>query len=356
MKMFSFLRTNLLRILLFLISAFFLILFFYHIGKSDGYSALFSTLMSGKFSLLLSATTLMIISLFIKAYRYYILIKPSNPFVRLVPFFPVFFVGYGISVLGPLKSGEIASVEINKRGLNISRSSSFAAIVFFRLLDVYFVLLFFLFSLFYTVPKLLQFEGTTILYIILLVCVAVTIVMSIFVFSPPFGKLLYAILFFLTNKINKKSGVWLEINLLPFLNNYYNSLKFLYSQSYILIIVLISTLIRWLIEFYAFYLTLLAFSASISFLDVSSISAITIIIGIISFAPAGLGTGTLSSQLLLEQLGILSAIAGAAILFQTLIGPGLSIFAGSLSSPFLPTTKDQDVPTTTEPKENIDQL
>ena len=99
--------------------------------------------------------------------------------------------------------------------------------------------------------------------------------------------------------------------------------------------VVITTVIRWVLEFYSLKLTLLAFSESISFIDAASISSITLLAGIIT--PAGLGTGTITAQVLLEGLSatITSAIAAAVVIYQTLVGTGLTLSTAALSSIFI---------------------
>ena len=334
MKVSTFLKKYLFRTIVILIMIGTLLYFFLRLWKQGELASTFLVYRDAIISMLILALILMISSLFIKAYRFYILIKASSEHLTFKGFLIPFFVGYGFSTIGPLKSGEIVSVEINKRSISVPRSSSLAAIAFFRILDLLFVLVFFIVALGITIPKINP-TNIIIYQIIFYVTLGITILLSFILFFPPVGHFCFRLIKKLVGKFSSKGENWLEETILPALKNYYTSLQYLYKQKLIAGVVVITTVLRWVLEFYSLKVTLLAFSEYIPFIDAAGISSITLLAGIIT--PAGLGTGTITAQALLEGVSatITPAIAAATVIFQTLVGTGLTLSVAALSSIFI---------------------
>ncbi len=311
-----------------------LLYFFLRLWRQGELASTFLAYGDAVISLLIVALILMISSLFIKAYRFYILLKASSDHLTFKGFLIPFFVGYGFSTIGPLKSGEIVSVEINKRSISVPRSSSLAAIAFFRIFDLLFVLIFFIAALGITIPKI-DPTNIVIYRVIFYVSLGVTILLSIVLFFPPIGFFCFKIIKKIVGKFSTKGESWLEETIHPALKNYYTSLQYLYKQKLTAVVVIVTTVIRWILEFYSLKMTLLAFSESIPFIDAAGISSITLLAGIVT--PAGLGTGTITAQALLEGVSatITPAIAAATVIFQTLVGTGLTLSVAALSSIFI---------------------
>ena len=334
MSLVTFFKKHLFRIIVILIMIGTLTYFFLRLWLKGELADTFLAYRDTIVYLLILAFFLMLVSLFIKAYRFYILLRVSSDHLTFKGFLIPFFVGYGFSTIGPLKSGEIVSVEINKRSVSIPRSSSIAAIAFFRILDMLFVLIFFIVALAVTIPKINP--ANIIIYrIIFYASLGATIILSFILFFPPIGYFTLKILKVITGKFSVKGEKWLEKVIHPALENYYKSLKHLYKQKLMATGVVITTVIRWVLEFYSLKFTLLAFGESISFIDAASISSITLLAGIVT--PAGLGTGTITAQVLIEGLSvtITSAIAAAVVIYQTLVGTGLTLSTAAISSIFI---------------------
>ncbi|MBY8999700.1 MAG: flippase-like domain-containing protein [Candidatus Heimdallarchaeota archaeon] len=335
MKLTTFLKKYLFRILVILLMIAALAYFFVNLAQREELGEAFLQFTSANVLYLILALFLMLISLIIKAYRFYILIKASNPNLKFYKFLIPFFVGYGFSTLGPLKSGEIASVEINKRSLAVPRSSSIAAIAFFRVLDLFVVLILFIIGLGTTIPGMVEEQYTLSLNIVFYISLAGTVILSILLFFPPFGRIFLRGVKAMVGKISKKGRIWFEVKIDPALENYYTSLQYLYKQIFLAGIVVVTTIVRWGLEFYSFKLTIMAFGANISLLDAASISSVTLFVGLLTFVPAGLGTGTLTTQYLLEQMSIVPSIAAASVIFQTIVGTGITLSVAAISSFFV---------------------
>jgi uncharacterized protein (TIRG00374 family) len=319
-----------------------LVYFFVRLQQSGDLSKAFSSFGTAIIGFLILAFFLMLVSLFLKAYRFYILLKPSSPDLKFRKFLLPFFVGYGFSTLGPLKTGEIASVEINKRSLSIPRSNTLAAIAFFRILDLYVVIIFFIVALGTTIPRIVDPNYTLYLQIVFYVSLAGTIFLSFVFFFPPIGKFTLNIIQKIVGKFSERGEEWIEGILHPALLEYYASLKHLYTNKILALLVIVTTVVKWFFEFYSVKVTLIAFNSNITVIDAAAISSVTLLVGIVTFVPAGLGTGTLTTQALLEGLLIPPPIVGASIIYQTLIGTGLTLSVAAISSFFVKETKSTE--------------
>ncbi len=340
MKIATFLKKYLFRILVILLMLAALTYFFVSLALRDELGEAFSRFFTANLLYLVLAALLMLVSMIIKAYRFFILIKPSNPELKFLKFLLPFFVGYGFSTLGPLKSGEIASVEINKRSLSVPRSSSLAAIAFFRIFDLFVVLILFIIGLGTTIPGMVEEQYTILLNIVFYIALTGTIILSILLFFPPVGRLFLRGVKAIVGKISHKGKKWLDTVIDPALENYYTSLQYLYKQVFLAMLVVVTTLIRWFLEFLSFKLTIMAFGENITILDAAAISSITLFVGMLTLVPAGLGTGTLTTQYLLEQLSIAPAIAAASVIFQTIVGTGVTLSVAAISSFFVKEQKE----------------
>jgi len=340
MKIATFLKKYLFRILVVLLMLAALTFFFANLELRDELGEAFSRFLTANVLYLVLAALLMLVSMIIKAYRFFILLKSSSPELRFLKFLLPFFVGYGFSTLGPLKSGEIASVEINKRSLYVPRSSSLAAIAFFRVFDLFVVLILFIIGLVTTIPGMVEKQHMIALHIIFYISLAGTVILSILLFFPPVGRLFLRGVKAIVRKISKRGKKWLDSVIDLALENYYVSLQYLYKQVFLALIVVVTTVVRWFLEFYSFKLTIMAFGENITLLDAAAISSITLFVGIATFVPAGLGTGTLTTQYLLEQLSIAPAIAAASVIFQTIVGTGVTLSIAAISSFFVKEQKE----------------
>ena len=342
----------------------------------------FSLYKTAVFYLLILSLLFMVISTIVKAYRFYILIKPSSPDLKFIKFLIPYFVGYGFSVLGPFKTGEIASVEINKRSLDVPRSSSLAALAFFRIVDMFVVLVFFIIALGTTVPEIINYieqksallqvqssvyyikqkisiweflsSGLTgniqlAIQIVFYVAIVGTMILTFILFFPPVGRLVLRIIVNITGKLSTKGKTFLENKIVTAVDDYYNSLKLLYTKKMIATMVIVTTVFRWILEFYSLKFTLMAFGGNISLVNAASVTSITLLVGLLTFVPAGLGTGTVTTQSLFKGLNISPVVAGATIIFQTLIGTCLTLSIAAFSSIFLKEKKIEMIGKEKEP-------
>jgi len=207
------------------------------------------------------------------------------------------------------------------------------------------VLVFFIIALGVTVPNIINNTITSdpdlasyIQYgtkVVFYLSIAGTVILTAILFVPRIGRFFLKITTTITRKISKKGGDWLDRVVQPALDDYYKSLKFLYSKIVIATIVVTTTVLRWILEFYSLKFTLAAFNTEINLIDAASVTSIALLIGLLTFVPAGAGTGTITTEILLIGLLINKNIADAAILYQALIGIILTLLLAAIASPFL---------------------
>ena len=313
--------------------------FFWRLRKDYDIVDIKTILSNSNYLLLLVALFLMLLSLIIKSYRYYILVKHSTPTMSFLSFIPPFLIGYGFSILGPFKTGEVVSIEINKQTRSIPRTTSIAALAIFRIFDLLITIAFFAVAFLTTIPKITAARYHVVLSLTFIVSLGGALFLSIVLFFPPIGRIIIKITAKLLGIFSITAKNWAENNLSKALSKYYNSLTLIRKQKLLSVLVFILTLTRWLLEFFAFKLTLCAFKININFIDVISLSTITLFVGLLSLTPAGLGSGTLTSQALLEAMKADPLAAATAIVYQSLISQGLCISLALVSSIFIKRTK-----------------
>jgi hypothetical protein len=84
---------------------------------------------------LLGAVVLLLGSLFVRAQRWVILLRPVKPSIRYWPVYAAMNIGYMINNVLPLRMGEILRAYFLGRSESISKSSALATIVVERLID-----------------------------------------------------------------------------------------------------------------------------------------------------------------------------------------------------------------------------
>lgn len=328
-----------------------LVYFFIRLDQKGELKTVWELMFSANTMFIGGALFCMLFSMVFKAFRYFVLIHHSAPSITFRQFLAPFFVGYGFSVLGPFKVGEVVSVEVNKQALNIPRTASVAALAVFRTYDLIITILFFFIGIWKTVAHIVGEDYQNLITILFFVVVILTTVFMIILFFPPFGWLIKRITVSIFKVISMKFAIKMDNVIDSTLKNYYSSLKFVFQRKRPALYALFLSLSRWLIEFLAFNLILHALDISISYIDSATIVSITLYVSLLTFAPAGIGTGTLTTQFLLEASGVPTNIAGAIVILNTIMGAGLIAILATISTLFVRKKKEED--TVTEKHKNI---
>ncbi|MHA1854046.1 MAG: lysylphosphatidylglycerol synthase transmembrane domain-containing protein [Candidatus Heimdallarchaeaceae archaeon] len=328
-------KTFILKFLILCIMVGSLAYFIIRLEKKEDLKSVWGLMISAKTWLVTMALVCMIVSMLLKAYRYFILVNHTVPTMKFHQFLAPFLVGYGFSVLGPFKTGEIVSVEVNKQSQGVPRTASIAALAIFRTYDLVITILFFLIGIWRTIPRLVGIEYQKALHILFFIITGMTVILVIILFYQRVGWVSTNILVKIVGVFSSRFAEWLYPRINSILENYYTSLRIVAKQGSTAIIALFLSLARWLLEFLAFQFILNSLDISFKYIDSAAIVSITLYVSLLTFVPAGLGTGTLTSQLLLESSGLASDIAAAAVINMTLVGTGLTLISAAISILFL---------------------
>jgi len=123
---------------------------------------------------LLPAFLLMLISHFVRAYRWRYFLEPMKDGVKFSPMFSALMIGYAANNIFPLRLGEFLRAYAIGKSQKISKSSAFATIIVERLIDILALLLLLGSTiLFYPLPEIIEKSG----YVILAITVGAIIFM-----------------------------------------------------------------------------------------------------------------------------------------------------------------------------------
>ncbi len=221
--------------------------------------------------------------------------------VGFVVLFPIQILGFTVSNFTPGKVAEPAKTVILKMRTGIPVSTSLTSIIWERLIDVMVLVLFAAITI-----SSLSLSSEFFVIGLLSICIfsAIILISVAVLFNKRFGiKIFYII---------KKLPV---LKRLPenFMDLFYKVRidKIALSKCFI------TTLIAWTGEGLVLYFTLLAFGVQINPVILAGIVALSVVIGIASSLPGGLGTTEIVMAVLLGLVGVENSIAvTAAITFR----------------------------------------
>jgi uncharacterized protein (TIRG00374 family) len=212
--------------------------------------------------------------------------------------YPVQVLGFTISNFTPGKAAEPAKAVILKMRTDIAISFSLASIIWERILDVVVLVAFSLVAI-TTITMSADFFLPIVLGIgifVALVCLSLLVL-----YSEKFGRKIFSLL--------KKLPLFKR---LP-----ENFMDLFYSQQMSkgrVVKAFFSTLIAWTFNGLTLYAVLLAFGVQVNMLTAIGVVALSVVVGIASSLPGGLGTTEIIMIFMLGALGINSATAAAATL------------------------------------------
>lgn len=210
---------------------------------------------------------------------------------------PIQILGFTISNFTPGKAAEPAKAILLKAVKEVPISSSLASIIWERVMDVI-VLILFSVAAISTLSLgsnfILAAFGVTVFVVIITISIGI-------LYSERFGRKIFA--------LAKKLPI---LRRLPdnFMNLFYRTRieKSRLVQSFII------SLVTWFILGFVLYSSLLAFGIEASPLVLSGIVALSVVIGIASSLPGGLGTTEVVMIFLLGLVGVEPTVAAAAAL------------------------------------------
>ncbi len=314
-------RADLLAVLL----AFFLIFWLiWFVGFSD----VFETVKEADLKYIIIAVVLSVLSLIVKGFRFHYLLKFRHD-CSFKNFMPAFLFGYALSIAFPLKSGEVARIELKRRVLGANAGDVTAALIMFRFFDVIAIFFLTILAFFFVIPRYTEEALFMIGYwVALLLVLGLLIVAVIITFWEKAGRMFFDRMLSFTSKFGKL-GKKLSLFIKDELDNYYLSVKRYKELKIPLFITIILTGLRWGLEILMLQVILMALGEEISFITAAFVIGVSIFVGIMTALPGGIGTGTISGVLVLTTMGGVNEVtATAGMLLAAVFGPILVIVAG----------------------------
>ena len=234
--------------------------------------------------------------------------------------FPVQMLGMSLSNLTPGKIGEPIKAVILKLSNKLPVSESLPTIIWERIMDVVVLVLFAIFGVQFIagnffVPSILSIS-MVIVFIILLILV---------LYKKSFGIRVFNLLkkIPILNKIDNQ-----------FIATFYKGVKILKSKLFLSFIL---TFIVWFLDGAVFYFVLLSFGLSSieNLFIIPCILALSILIGICSSLPSGVGSTEVVMIILLGALGIEKTVATATVMLARFLTLGYGMLLGYLSFLYL---------------------
>lgn len=255
--------------------------------------ALAGLLAKSNYTFILAGFVISLAAILLGVLKWQVLLKGIG-FRELIP---IQILGFTISNFTPGKAAEPAKAVILKAAKDIAVSSSLASIIWERVMDVIVLILFSLAAI-----STLSLGSNFILAVLGVAVFIVIIIVAIgILYSERFGRKIFAFV--------KKLPV---LKRLPdnFIDLFYKTRigKSRLAQSFII------SLVTWFILGFVLYFSLLAFGVQASPLVLSGIVALSVVIGIASSLPGGLGTTEVVMIFLLGLVGVEPTIAAAAAL------------------------------------------
>ena len=242
----------------------------------------------------------------LRVYRFQFLLKNKMNFREL---FPIHIYSLALSNIIPGRVSEPFRAALLKAVKGIPFSFSLAAVFLERLSDMIILLLFSLFAFYFTNASL---------------------------FIIPFIIVLFAIIIIATTSQHSLTlrGINIILRSIGF-QKYVNVFRKLLKEAKIskrFVIPIIFSIFIWGIDAIVFYKSLELFGVDVNYFVVLSFFALSLIVGLVSFLPGGIGSAEASMSILLSMIGVDYSIALTAVLIARLFTLWYIIIIGMLFS------------------------
>jgi uncharacterized protein (TIRG00374 family) len=275
----------------------------------------FTTLMKADPLLIIAAFLVSSVSMITLVLKWKVLLK-NTTFKEL---FPVQMLGVTISHFTPGKASEPIKAVILKAKNGSPVSETLQSVIWERIMDLVIIILLSLFAI-----QMVTLRSNLLLPSVLSLGIlsALIVVLFVILYSRRFGFWVFKILIKLP-VLKRMTKEFLE----KFYSNRVGRIKLLYS--------FVLCLITWLLYGAVTYISFLALGVHIPFLLILGIFTLSVIVGVASFLPGGIGSTEAVMTLLLTLSGVDSAIAVTGVLISRFLSLWYNIFLGGLSFVYL---------------------
>lgn len=230
--------------------------------------------------------------------------------IRFSRFLPQGMVAATISTYGPLKSGELLSIQIYYDHFRINHGNSLAVIIVSRVFDVILVIFMSMFALLiFSTAQISQ----------LLLYMAIIIVVVAFIILIALNRRLANYLLAQLKRVNFHLIQQITAKLEQFIDNYFDSLPLIWEKKKARNYLIGFTVLRWASEIgiglYFYHI----FGVNLQIYQIAAIIGLSQAIGVASGTPGSLGTGQITALSLLVLLGLNSSFAATIVLVGTTV-------------------------------------
>ena len=287
--------------------------------RKVGIAQMVSMIRSSDTRFWISGIAVYFLSLFLRAYKWYILIKNHHE-IQFQHYAPLYFLNAVIGNVTPFKSGEAVAPFLMKRHFNISRALGFSVIIIDRIMELILLLFFLSFSFIYLLLKVrLDLILIQSIWIVTIVLILFIFIFMLLIFNRNLG---YGVIKWIDKKTNWQ---WLQNKLFVVhrgLENFYSASATL-TKCGTLSWLLFVTLCCWLAQFAALWLVVYSF-VPVAFMPSLVAQGIAIPVSLLSFIPAGMGITAASYQYIMSLFqypfdSVVSAVLFSKVLFLSLI-------------------------------------
>ncbi|MCD6337542.1 MAG: flippase-like domain-containing protein [Candidatus Marinimicrobia bacterium] len=265
---------------------------------------------TANFIWLIPAIAIYFIAVWVRAFRWYLFLRPIKE-VPIYEVFPIVTIGYMGNNIYPARAGEILRAIVLKHKFNIPVSGSLATIIIERIIDGVIMLGFIILNLsnITTLPGAIEFTKT-IHTVTLWGSIIFISALFIFLLAAIFPGKTQNILFLMIGKTIPKN--W-RGNAQSISQKFIEGLRSLSSPMNVIKIFLVSIII-WLLETGFYWFTMRAFPFKVSFSTLMLMNGVLNLFTVIPSTPGYIGTFDAPGIAMLTAFGINSEISASYIL------------------------------------------
>lgn len=254
-----------------------------------------------------------LVAIFLQVVKWKVLLNGTS----LIKTFPVQLLGIALNNLSPGKAAEPLKAAFLKQYTGRPISKTLPSIIWERVFDIIVIFLFALFAISSLTQELFIYGLVGMGILAFLVALLITVL-----FSKRVGKYVFNVLIKLP-VLNKLSP--------EFLRSFY---KTKISWHRIATSLIISVVI-WTLYGISFYFSMMSVGVSLPITLLTGIMCLSIIIGVVTSLPGGIGSTDVVMVLFLGVLGVPSATGVSGVLVSRLLSVWLGVFLGLLSFIYL---------------------
>jgi len=316
--------TRILKIVLFILGVFLLVLLISQVGLRE----IIEIILRAKIEFLIFGFLVYLLLILTRAFKWFLLIRITGSEVKYKEFLPFYFVNCLLGNITPLKSGEAATPIILKKYLKIPVGQGFSIVILDRFFELLVFTVIFMLAIFYIINAgipsglVLSIFQWVLFGLILLILILIIVIVS----KRTVLKILWAFNLFKKYSLMEKFLVFIEKELQIF----YDGLSwFKNKRVYKFMIPL--TLICWFLDFLSFYF-IVSSVLSASFFNIATAQVMAIAAALLTFIPVGIGIGELGIVYILNLFNYPTALSTTGALLARIILTGTLLTIGIIGT------------------------